>query len=76
MKQKIQASGIHVAPKDADFDKMLPLTLENMRFRAIQDVVNDEIASFLSAILDSYVSMLIVLEDKTQKERLGKLVSL
>lgn len=70
LKEKVQTSGF--LPKNGDHDKLLPKTLEDARFHAIQDVVNDEVATFLRAILDSYVSMLIVLEEKTEKERLGK----
>lgn len=61
-------------PANSNYQNALPPTFEDARFRAIQDVVNDEVATFLNGILESYVSMLIVLEEKTQKERLGKLM--
>lgn len=71
LREKVEKYGILPVHYD-DFDGVLPSTLENGRFLAIKDVVNDEVASFLKALLDSYVSMLIVLEEKTKKERLGK----
>lgn len=55
--------------KHGDLDKVRPATLKDKRFNAIRVVVNDEVADFLKSILDSYVSMLLLLESKAQKER-------
>lgn len=49
------------------------IIVEKGRDDAIKDVVNDEIAIFLNSILDSYIGMVVVLEEKARKERLGKL---
>lgn len=52
----------------------MPNELENRRFNAIEDIVNEEVARFLRSLLDSYCSFLLLNEYKLSREKTGNIL--
>ena len=59
--------------KYANIDEVMPNQLEDKRFDAIRDIVNEEIARFLRSLLDSYCSFLLLNEYKLSREKTGNI---